>query len=175
MTSPALRWWLLQLDAEGKVLSCTSVEQSAANGERWFYVQARDEKAAQRTALNAYMRELQRRRRVELDKAGKCRWCGRKADRGTKRCSICVAKDAVYTQRHNARVRGESVPPLDRRAALAARKTEETTAVVKAAAPSLRLDVLLEVQEAWQSAATNGVFTRWLTDQIAAARGRKVA
>jgi hypothetical protein len=169
--SQELQWWLLRLDATGKVLSCSPVDQAAKNGESWVYIQARDAKAAERAALNSYMREVMRRRRAELDKAGKCRWCGRVADRGTKRCSVCLAKDVAYQKRG----RDKAVPVLDKRVAVAQRKAEERSEFVAEAVPSIRLSLLIEVQEAWQNASTNGLFTRWLNEQIAAARGKKVA
>lgn len=170
-----LRWFLLKLDSSGKVLSCTPVDQQRDNGASWVYIQATDAKAAQRAALNAYMRDVMRRRRAELDKAGKCRWCGRKADRGTKRCSVCLAKDSSYSRRHQAKQRGETVEPLDRKLATAARKLEDQQAAVAAAKPSVRLAVLLEVHDAWTGTSTNGGFTAWLVREIEAAGGKRRA
>lgn len=173
--SQELRWFKITLDATGKVVSCLEVPGASATGASVVYVQAATAKAAERAALNSYMREVMRRRRAELDKAGKCRWCGRFADRGTKRCSVCLERDSLYSKRHQAKIHGKAVEPLDRRVATAERKAAEQQVVVKAAAPSLRLDLLIEVQRAWIDNPRVAGFTQWLERQIAAARGRKVA
>lgn len=171
-----LRWWRIEVNEDGKVLSCVAVEHVEKNGKLFFYVQAHDQKEAGRIAWNRFCRDIQRVRRVKLAREGKCPWCGRATDRESgKRCSRCLDSDKVYKKRQTAKEAGKVVPPLDRSIAVAARKAEEREATVAAAKPSLRLDVLLEVQQAWQDASTNGLFTRWLNQQIAAARGRKVA
>lgn len=171
-----LRWFRLEIDTAGKVVSCVPVERAEQNGRSWVYVQAADAKAAQRAGMNAYMRDVMRVRRAELDRQGKCRWCGRKNDRAQgKRCSICSAKDIAYSQRQRDKAAGKPVPALDRKVAIAERKNEERSQVVAAAAPSLRLAVLIEVQCAWEDAPNNGAFTKWLAEQIDAAGGKRRA
>lgn len=171
-----LRWFRLEVDLSGKVISCVDVERAEQGSSSCVYVQAADEAAAHRIGLNAYMREVMRRRRARLKAEGNCGWCGRKSDREPgKRCTRCVARDAEYGKRKNAKAAGKPVAPLDRRVAIAAREAEKRADVVKAAAPSLRLDVLLEVQAAWLDLPTNGAFTVWLAKQIEAAGGKRRA
>ncbi len=171
-----LRWFRLELDSSGKVLSCTAVERAEQNGSSWLYIQASDAKTASRLGMNAYMRDLMRKRRARLDAEGKCRWCGRKGDRGPgKRCTICLPRESHYQQRKRDKAAGKPVPELDRKVAIAARKAEERAAVIASAGPSLRLSVLLEVQQAWQDAPTNGAFTAWLARAVEAAGGKRRA
>jgi len=151
-----LRWWLLRLDSTGKVLSCTPVDHAERNGDSWVYIQAADAKAAQRAAMNAYMRDVMRKRRARLIAEGKCAWCGR-------------------ANRKNAKAAGKPVPQLDRKVAIAARRDEERQQAVASAVPSVRLQVLQEVMQAWQDEPTNGAFTRWLTNEIEAAGGKRRA
>jgi hypothetical protein len=167
-----LRWFRLEVDAAGKVLSCVAVERAEHNGRSWVYVQATDERAAHRIGLNAYMRDVMRKRRERLKAEGGCGWCGRKNDREPgKRCSICLAKESGYKQIQRDRAAGKPVASPDRKASVAAREVEKRTAAVAAAAPSLRLSVLLEVQSAWQDCTTNKSFTSWLEQQISKAGG----
>lgn len=170
-----MRWFRIELDDAGQVLSCQAVEAAEQGGRRYVYVQAVDPAHAARLALNNYQRDLMRRRVRRLRDEGKCQ-CGRKNDRAPKsRCTVCHDRRASDDERRRARANGEQIPRPDRRIADALRKASETAEAVAVVAPSLRLDVLIEVQSAWQDAATNGVFTRWLNEQIAAARGRRVA
>ncbi len=171
-----LRWFRLEIDSVGKVLSCVAVERAEQRSSCWVYVQATDEAAAHRIGLNAYMRVVMRKRRERLKAEGKCCWCGRKNDREPgKRCTLCLGKDSEYGKRKNARVAGKPVAPLDRRVAIAERKREEQSQVVAAVAPSLRLAVLEEVQDAWCNTSTNGQFTAWLVKEIERAGGKRRA
>ena len=47
-----LHWWKLEIDASGKVVSCTAVQRAAAGGRSFVNVPATDAKAAERAALN---------------------------------------------------------------------------------------------------------------------------
>lgn len=170
-----MRWFRIELDDAGRVLSCHAVEAAEQGNRRYVYVEAVDSEHAARLALNAYQRQLMRQRVRRLRDEGKCQ-CGRKNDRAPKsRCTSCHERRASDDARRRARANGEQIPRPDRRIADALRKATETAQAVAVVAPSLRLDVLVEVQQAWQDASTNGHFTRWLSEQIAAARGRKVA
>ncbi|HKY40688.1 MAG TPA: hypothetical protein VJN18_32355 [Polyangiaceae bacterium] len=170
-----LRWWRLEVDAKGKVVSCTPVEFAEKDGKSWFYVRARNQEGAGRLAMNAYILARQRIRLKRLKAEGKC-VCGRKNDRpGKTNCTICVAKERDYDARRRARERGEEIPRPDRRIADAERRATEDGEFVERAAPTVRLNTLLEVQQAWQDSNTNANFTRWLLDQIAAAGGVKRA
>ena len=95
-TGGELRWWRLELDAGGKVKSCTPVEHCGAEGEPQFiYVQARDQKEAGRAAWNAYCKIAVQRRRAKLIAEGKCPWCARESDRPRgKRCTVCLGKES---------------------------------------------------------------------------------
>lgn len=170
-----LRWFRLELDHGGNVISCVGVERAEANGRSWLYVQARDEKEAGHKAWNAYCRDRQRVRNATLAAEGKC-ICGRKNDRpGKSRCSVCHARRELHEERRRAKARGEEVAVLDKRVTLAARRVDEQRAVVASAAPSLRLAVLQEVLQAWQDEPTNGAFTAWLVREVEAAGGQRRA
>lgn len=169
-----IRWWRVELSTAGTVLSCNAVERPA-HGERLIhYLQATSAEAAGRAALNARSAELLRQRRTEYRAQGLCR-CGRRRDGENRWCAICLEKSRVYKANETARKRGEPVLKMDRRTVLQERKATEKAEAVQAAAPSLRLEVLLEVQQAWADLPTNGAFTSWLTRQIEAAGGRRRA
>jgi hypothetical protein len=160
------RWWRVEVSATGKVLSCVAVE-SAGDENRWFYVQAASAELAAKAAINAHCARLLAARRARYRAEGLCD-CGRIRDNTTfVSCARCLERSRIHRLRYESRQRGEDVLPLDRRKVLLERKEAESA--------SLRLAVLLEVQQAWQDLPTNGSFTRWLTEQIATARGRKVA
>lgn len=174
-----LRWWRIETNAEGKVVSCVAVEHAEKDARCWFYVQAVSDAAAREAARLAHYRGSSMRRRRELIAQGKCGWCGLKGDRGAQRCSKCLLADQGYQQRRRAKDAGKPFVPADKKATLAMnrtlRKVEERKEVIQEAEPSLRLSVLLEVEKAWLDNPRLAGFTQWLQKQIAAARGKKVA
>ena len=173
--STELRWWRLETDSEGKVLSCRLVEGAKSDGEHVFYVKAHDAKEAARRLSNEISRRLLAERRAKYRAEGRCK-CGGWRDRpGFKQCQRCYDLDREHERRYQERRKGKEPPPRDRRLVLQERKQLEQSAAVRAAEPNIRLAVLQEVSQAWQDATTNGAFTRWLNQQIAEARGKKVA
>jgi hypothetical protein len=173
--APELSWWRLTVDEAGKVLACVAVERESKNGQHCFYVKARDAKEAARLLSNEISRRLLAARRAKYKAQGLCE-CGRRRDNPNfVHCGACLERARLHNERQRARQRGEDVEPLDRRVVLQERKQQDRAQAVEAAKPSLRLNVLLEVQEAWEGSGTNQSFTRWLREQIDAARGKKVA
>jgi hypothetical protein len=168
-----LRWWRLELDAKGAVVSCIPCERVEKDGERWIYVQAIDQARAGRAAWNVFCRDRERAQRAARVAAGKCVVCGKNPNRGSdKRCTECLERARLDDKRRRDKRAGRPVdPPRDRRTVLAERKEREHHAVVVNATPVIRLDVLLDVQSAWEDAANNGAFTTWLKRQIEAAGG----
>ena len=168
-------WWRIEVNASGKVVDCRVVEHADADGSHVFYVRASNQKEAGREAWNAYCRAVMRARRVKLKAENKCR-CGRPNDREPgKRCTICLEADKTYGKRARERAAGKKVEPLNRQDALQRRRAEEQQRAVEQTKPSVRLQVLLEVQEAWQNASNNAAFTRWLNAEIEKLTGRRVA
>lgn len=162
-----MRWWRIEVNATGKVVSCRAVESAGDDDAHVIYVLARDQREAGRHAWNEYCRIRQTKRNARLAAEGKCR-CGRHADRGAgKRCSGCLQLLQRQNERRRARARGEQLPKVDPRATKQERREADETA--------LRLAILMEVLSAWQDAQTNASFTRWLTAQIARLRGKAAA
>jgi hypothetical protein len=169
-------WWRIEISAKGAVLSCKEVEREGRDeGAHVLYVPARDQREAGRAAWNLYCRRVMHVRRAKLKAENRCR-CGRANDREPgKRCSICLEEDKKYKKRQRAREAGKPIEPLNRQVALNKRREQERQEVAGTASKSTRLEVLIEVREAWQSATSNGAFTRWLRQAIADAGGREVA
>ncbi len=158
------RWWRIEVDSDGKVVSCEPVELKESDQALIFYVEAKNRAQAGRRAWNAHCKIVQRRRREQLRAEGKCAWCARKNDRSSGRCADCQKKDVEYGRRARAAARGEAVPELDRTVSIAARAHAERK--------ELRLGVLNDVREAWVRAENYDEFARWLAEQIVAAGGR---
>lgn len=158
------QWWRIQVDGAGKVVSCEPVELKEQDQDLVFYVEAKNRAQAGRRAWNAHCKIVQRRRREQLRKDGKCAWCARANDRPKGRCTDCQKKDAVYGARARAVARGEEVPELDRTVSIAARAHAERK--------EIRLGVLDEVRKAWARFDTYDGFARWLAQEIVAAGGR---
>jgi hypothetical protein len=166
VSTDGLVWYRVRLDRAGKVTSCEQVDSTGDAGMFVFYVRAKSLEAAGKLAFNAYCAANNRRRRARYAAEGKCR-CGRERDGDTLRCSECLAKQPVYEERRKAKLRGEPVAPLNVAETYAKRRESEAAA--------LRLAVLMEVREAWRDQPNNGAFTRWLTGQIEAIAGKRVA
>jgi hypothetical protein len=176
-------WWRIEVrtvDNKPRVVSCEPVEASECAKENRrtdvFFVQAGTKEAAGRKAWNAYTGRLGKIRRARYIAEGRCGYCGRANDRESgKRCSVCLKSHAAHRARHDAKARGEAVPPANRAASVAARAEEQRQQIRAEAAGSTRLSVLLEVQEAWQDSSTNGAFTKWMKTEIEKLLGRRVA
>lgn len=172
----ARSWWRIQVSSSGKVVDCRVVEAAETDTDDVFYVRASSRAQAGRKAWNAYTSRMNKRRRASYIAEGRCGYCGRPNDRDEgKRCSVCLKNHVKHRARHEARARGEEVPPPDRAASIAARAHEQKQQIRAEAATETRLSVLGEVQQAWQDAPNNAAFTKWLAEQVEALVGRRVA
>lgn len=179
----AIHWWRVELNSSRKITAVRRVEAAESNSKTVLYVQAWheiDARAEGRKAMNAYMREVQSRRRERLIAEGKCPWCGDVTDRDAgKRCSACALRDAAYSERQRDRAAGRPVPKLDKRVAIAARRERENAEVARRAVASSsrqsRLEILEEVRQAWMNNRTVGAFSVWLNSEIEKASGQRVA
>lgn len=153
-----LNWWRLEVSATGKVVDCRQVDGPGEDGAMVVYVQALDQKEAGRRAWNYYMKMCVRARRKRLIADGKCPWCAHENDsKPGRRCSECKIKHNGYNARRRAKERGEEVEPLNRADALATRARGE--------AETIRLEVLLEVRQAWFGQTGRG-FGVWLAAEL---------
>ncbi len=175
MATARPRWFRVQVGLDGKVTSCREVETEGAGGASVYYKLALDAEAAARSALSAHAAKLLAARRAENRAKGRCRCGGELGDGGFVTCERCRDLSKEYQARETLKAKGIEPPHRDRRDVLQKKKQEDRLSAVIAAAPTLRLSVLLEVSRAWQDSTTNGSFTRWLNAQIADARGKRVA
>jgi hypothetical protein len=181
--SDATTWWRIELNDNGKIVAASKVELSEANSKTIVYVQAFHEVDARtmaRRVYNEYTRQAVARRRERLIAEGKCGWCGEQADREPGlRCSTCIARDKKYEQRRRDKQAGRPVEKLDRRVALAERRGIQEASwaqrAVAVAEPSLRLQILQEVQNAWLDNRTVGAFSAWLNGEVEKLAGKRVA
>lgn len=153
-----MKWWRIETDAAGKVLSCQEVESVGKDSRRVFFVRGETRDEARRRAWNAYCAVRQRARHVRLIAEGKCPHCGRPNDRQATRCSKCLEQRNARSLRKRAIARGDVVPMPSRADAVAARANDERRA--------MRVELLTEVQENFQRFGTVGQFARWLADRI---------
>ncbi|HCG01693.1 MAG TPA: hypothetical protein DEV93_14250 [Chloroflexi bacterium] len=163
-----LRWWRLELDAKGSVVSCTAVEHRGEAGERQFiYVEAHDQKEAGRLAWNAYCRLAQVRHRAKMTREGKCPWCGRQQDRKAgRRCSVCLAGDRARAATNKAIKAGQNVAAPDGLVTRAARLERERG--------EFRLQILGEVRKVAVE-RTPREFFQWLDEQLGIDGGQVTA
>lgn len=169
MADRKAQWYRCRLDAEGKLIECTPVEEVGTDSGGVFYVQALSEALAGKRAYNSYYRLRQRAHRAKLRAAGKCK-CGRPCDTDGVGCSHCRERNKLYDKRAEARRRGEVIEPLARKESRDERRAEE--------AQQARLAVLLEVEKAWKRAVkerSSSVFTAWLGEQLKRAGKRERA
>ena len=154
-----LRWWRLELDAKGSVVSCIAVEHRGEAGERRFlYVEAHDQAEAGRLAWNAYCRLAQVRHRAKMTREGKCPWCGRQQDRKAgRRCSVCLSNDRARAATNKAIKAGQNVAAPDGLVTRAARLERERG--------EFRLQILGEVRKVAVE-RTPREFFRWLDEQL---------
>jgi hypothetical protein len=166
--SRVLRWWRLELDAKGSVLSCTAVEHRGEAGERQFlYVEAYDQKEAGRLAWNAYCRLAQARHRAKMTSEGCCPWCGRKQDRKPgRRCNTCLAGDRARAATNKALKAGQNVPAPDAQVTRATRLQSERA--------EYRLQILGEVRKVALE-RTPRDFLRWLDEELGLHSGQVTA
>lgn len=151
--------------------SAVPAETDSEGNETVFIVSAETAAEALREASRQYARLCTKRKRARMHAAGLCS-CGRKSDvpkpQGgfRKKCSVCVTRDREQWRpkaRENQRRQLEGLPKIPR---------DESARVVvmqerqRDRRSELRIETLLEVQRQWQSARTNGHFTRWLDEQI---------
>lgn len=153
-----MKWWRIETDNDGKVVSCEEVETGGIGAGFVFFVRCPTRYEARQRAWNAYCKIRQRARHERLTAEGKCPHCGRPNDRRASRCSICLEEHNVRSRRKRAIARGEVVAIPSRAEAVASRASDERRA--------LRLAVLTEVQENFQRSGTVGQFVRWLAERI---------
>jgi hypothetical protein len=161
-------WYRIEYSSDGKVKSCSRVENVMLDNLHVFYVQALDKSDALLAADHRWKQFLEsqrtrlKERRAAHVAAGKCR-CGRQIERKGKQCSTCRESSESSHERHAARERGEMVSVPSKAVAFAANKEEQLTAV--------RLETLLECQRMLLKARN---FAVWLESQIQALkRGRR--
>ncbi|HEV8247527.1 MAG TPA: hypothetical protein VGP93_17240 [Polyangiaceae bacterium] len=164
-TAGAKLWWRVAIDANERI-SARQVERSREATAVVFYVEAHDQPEAERIGWRRYCRMKQRAYREQLKARGLCMWCGKTNNREAhQRCTPCVVKARGYSARSAAR-RGGHVLPDARRSDHPQRKRWLT---------ELRLDTLLEIQQAFTCAADSEAFTRWLKGEIEKLASRRVA
>lgn len=170
----ALRWYRVTFGAEGLITTCVPTEAPDLlrdpKHNRTFYVLAGGPLHAEERArdhYNLYCAKKRKAVRARNHAAGKC-VCGRPQDRPRPDGDGFLKLCAVCAERHTA-----TVERARQRPAPAAR--DESTRVEKCAARvrdrknEMRLEVLLEVRTAWESAPNNQAFTRWLRGEVAQA------
>lgn len=99
-------WFRVELNKDGSVSKCESVEARSKGTGRVFYVDAETPIQACRMAgaLSA------RGRRAEWLRAGLCTRCGKARDTDGKSCSTCIARMGAAQARKKLRAAGHVVP-----------------------------------------------------------------
>lgn len=173
----ALSWFRIELHRDGSVKTCAPCDAPAAvhAGSRVFFAQGATATEAQKQAkalFNSYFAEKTKAARAKRKADGKCR-CGRPRDRKHpvggfwQQCRVCAARQDVYRERYET--------PVAKPARNEVAKAEECTSRVRDRKAEMRLEVLVEVQEAWESASNNQAFTRWLRAELAKALAPRTA
>ena len=177
MSAPSKLLWRVELDADGKRVSCVQVPDGGADNPCVHYVLARSDMEAYRIACRRRTLLNQRilaRERIACDK---CPRCGIGEYDGSTRCRICKDRDGCHkaqkrleaaTARFGPTLSG--LPPGPARKERGAPLTREQ---------HLRLEFLREVSAQWQDSPNVGAFSRWLAREIMAldpaARERKAS
>lgn len=181
--SAAKHWFRVELDGNGKLISCAVVAEPADPAHGLFFFKATTSERASRLAYNAHHTKLLNARRAQYAKEGRCR-CGRLRDRKDgPRCMVCIQRQSADNARRALRKKGIKVPKPDRRESIAARRNEEREAVrleTLRQAPTveiadLLLDLLAEVSRAWVHARNNKEFTEWLKTKRESITGKRAA
>lgn len=161
MSETVLLWWRIVLNGE-QLVSVEPVEVSAqSDGLTIFYVEASTRDAALRSAR----RIAGKRRRIIYREQGRCA-CGRQMSSKatfspiTKlphlRCEVCRVRQAEAHERRKA-------PEYTRK-----QGSENYIKRHQSIKSTHRLEVLLEVRQAWADAENNNAFSQWLRNQIEA-------
>lgn len=115
MTTSIRKWYRVELDSSGAILSCTEVEGAGRKNSHVRYVEALSAADATSEAKAWYekvrqqLRDSLNRRRALREKAGKCKSCGKHpAKRHRKWCAECLGKCATRRAERVARGRPES-------------------------------------------------------------------
>lgn len=152
MTRNRPKWFRVEVDIEGKVLSARLADPPHEDGGLVFYVQARDLEQAEKKAHARYLYAMTCARRAQYERQGLCR-CGNKRDAGGKRCSWCLGLGRAYKKRKDA---GEAAPP--RREVMAARRDAQDEAI--------RAETLRQVHRFALIARTMPEFLQWLRAEL---------
>lgn len=157
-----MKWFAVYL-RRGIVQRVAQVSGSGTDDADVIYVEAKTKEEAERKGYNLYCAKKKKLAIERLEREGKCR-CGRhndRADQGMKTCSICgMRKKATHEQRLARGADGKS-SARDEGARIEANLTRQ-----RDRKSEIRLEVLVEVQKAWQNNRTMGQFTRWLDQEI---------
>lgn len=172
-----LRWWRLEYDTEGNLLSKRIAVASHEDTGLVFFVRARNIRHAERLGHRLHMRAVTKARHAEYRRRGLCK-CGRKPDlQGKRQCSLCQKINIEAKKRRRARDRGEETPKQPRRLALDLRAKDDERRIRERlraeVAAEVRVEVLVEVHDAFMGTPMR-LFGKWLVEQLGAL-GKKVA
>lgn len=160
MTS-ALKWFAVYL-SRGVVKNVVQVAGVGSDENDVYYVKALDKKQAQKDAYNLYCAQKKKTAIARLETEGKCR-CGRLNPdiEEFKTCPICRLRAANNkTRTKEKHMTGQPVV-RDETA-----RVEQNLTRQRDRKNEIRLEVLVEVQKAWQNNRTAGGFTRWLDREV---------
>lgn len=147
------RWFRLELDPTGKVVTCQAVERAELAVGDVVYVRARSEEQAIARGLNAYRRVARRRLEAKRRTEGSCPRCGGTLEPGERRCTTCRERARVDRRQERAEARGEAVERVE----WVPHREREITAA--------RRDALREAKEVFLAADVDE-FLAWLNGEI---------
>lgn len=111
------KWFRIETDASGAILSCTEVDSKGRQGAVVRYYEALTKADACRQAkewaerFRSNLRASNVRRRDRLLAAGLCKWCGKNPRVNADHCEECrVRVNKLNNQRRRDRRNGDSAP-----------------------------------------------------------------
>jgi len=168
--------YLVEYADNGDVLRCELLTDYKSESSFAFVVEANSEQEARKRTYNLYCAKKKKFAKERNYAAGKCD-CGRENDRNgqidrrghkIKSCTVCAKRQIEYNDRARARVSPVKAV-RDEQA-----RVDACTVRVRDRKEEIRLEVLVEVQKAWQNNRTVGGFTRWLDFEIKLSVGPKL-
>jgi hypothetical protein len=150
-----LRWFRVELNSHGLVISCEPVEEAQRSSGSVVYLRALSRDRAIEKAAKAHIAHGQKELRAQRKRDAVCIQCGRALDpESTSLCPVHLEHQRVRTENYRARKRGVEVPASVR----APLRSEQERR-------DLSLAVLVQVRNAWRH-KSEAQFGKWLNEMI---------
>lgn len=146
-------WWRCEFAAGGEIVSVQRVDRQELAEGLVVYVRAVTEQLARHRAQIERNRAATRWRQMAYRELGLC-GCGRAPRAGGRKCQLCLDLSRQSKERRLLREQGIEVPTPSKALAHRARLEELRRRT--------RLEMLLEVRNAWARLRGEQEFTEWL-------------